>query len=215
MNNHQKLSRDIAGFLLQINAIKLNVEYPFTWASGLRSPIYCDNRRTLSYPKIRNSIASGLANLVSEHHPETELIAGVATGAIAHGVLTASNLNLPFVYVRSNAKGHGLGNQVEGCFEKNQKVVVIEDLVSTGKSSMAAIEALKEAGLNVLGMVSIFSYNLDVAVEKFRDGNCRFDSLSDYETLISMALDQGLISLEQLKELQTWRDDPAAWSASH
>lgn len=215
MTNRDQLARDIAGFLLQINAIKLNVENPFTWASGLRSPIYCDNRRTLSFPHVRQAIVDGFIQLVKTNYPHADVVAGVATGAIAHGVLTASALDLPFVYVRSSPKGHGMGNQVEGHVEKDQQVVVIEDLISTGKSSLAAIEALKGAGMRVLGMFSIFSYNLDLAQDKFKAANCPVSSLSNYDVLLSLALDEGMISREQLHELKKWRQDPVSWSAAH
>lgn len=204
-------SQIIAGKLLQINAIKLNPANPFTWASGWKSPIYCDNRKTLSYPEVRNAICDGFVKLVKEHYPQAEVIAGVATGAIAHGMLVADRLNLPFIYVRSAPKSHGLSNQIEGHFERGQKVVVIEDLISTGMSSLAAVEALRDAGCDVLGLLAIFTYEFDQATSSFARANVDFKTLSNYSTLIETALKQGTITNAQLELLKTWRENPDEW----
>ncbi len=203
---------DVAHSLLQINAIKLNVENPFTWASGLLSPIYCDNRRILSYPAIRRMVVDGLSVIVRDRFPEAGLVAGVATGGIAHGVLVAEKLGLPFVYVRSTPKSHGLASQIEGHFEKDQKTVVVEDLVSTAKSSVAAIEALSGAGLVIKGMVAIFTYGLDAAEKRLRDAACPFISLSNYQALVDLVKSQQTFSPGELAALQAWREDPEAWS---
>lgn len=197
--------------LLQIKAIKLNVNEPFTWASGIKSPIYCDNRKTLSYPKIRTFIRQEFVKIINEEFGDIDLIAGVATGAIAHGVLVAQELGVPFVYVRSSEKKHGLTNKIEGSYESGQSVVVIEDLVSTGKSSLNAVEALRSAGCDVKGMVAIFSYNLDKAIKNFEDAKCRLYTLSDYNELIAQAVESNYISEEQLKSLKKWREAPDDW----
>ncbi len=209
---HHHLATDIAKLLLQINAIKLNLENPFRWASGLLSPIYCDNRRILSYPDTRRMIVDGLSEVVTDHFPEAELVAGVATGAIAHGVLVAEKLGLPFIYVRRAPKGHGLASQIEGHFEQNQKTVVVEDLVSTAKSSVAAIEALSGAGLDVKGMVAIFTYGLEVAAKRLQDVACPFISLSNYQSLLALLKTQHRFAPEELIALQAWRENPEAWS---
>lgn len=206
-------SQIIAGKLLQINAIKLNPANPFTWASGWKSPIYCDNRKTLSYPEVRNAICDGFVKLIKECFPQTEVIAGVATGAIAHGMLVADRLNLPFIYVRSAPKSHGLSNQIEGQVERGQKVVVIEDLISTGMSSLAAVEALRDAGCNVLGLLAIFTYEFDQAASSFASANVNFKTLSNYSALIEIALNQGAITSAQLELLKTWRKNPEEWGA--
>ena len=202
----------VAGFLLQIKAIKLDVNKPFTWASGLKSPIYCDNRKTLSYPKIRTFIRQEFVKLINEAYGPVDLIAGVATGAIAQGVLVAQDLGLPFAYVRSSNKGHGLDNKIEGVVESGQSVIVIEDLISTGKSSLDAVKALRDAGCNVKGMVSIFTYNLKVADENFKAMNCTLNTLTDYDHLIKKALDQEFIKDFDLKSLIEWRENPQTWS---
>ncbi len=206
------MAREVAGYLLQINAIKLNAKNPFTWASGLRAPIYCDNRRILSFPDIRQDIAQKMAAMLQKHYPDVQVIAGVATGAIAPGVLVADRLRLPFVYVRSGAKSHGLGARVEGHVEKGLNVVVLEDLVSTGKSSMAAVYTLREAGLRVHGMTSIFTYGLKSAEENLTAGQCRLYSLSNYEALLERVKEEKLFPDEELKALHAWRKDPLKWS---
>jgi orotate phosphoribosyltransferase len=201
----------VAEKLLQVNAVKLNPENPFTWASGWKSPIYCDNRRILSFPYIRDFIKSELCNVVFEKFPDAELLAGVATAGIAWGAMVADQLKLPYVYVRPKPKEHGLGNQVEGYYEPGQRVVVIEDLVSTGKSSLQVVDILKQAGLEIAGMVSIFTYGFPVAEELFKQAGVRYFPLTDYPTLISLASEKGLLSAEQMEILLKWRTDPAGW----
>ena len=201
----------ISEYLLQIKAVKLNVKEPFTWASGLKSPIYCDNRKTLSFPKIRTYIRQQFVNIINEEYGSIDLVAGVATGAIAHGVLVAQELGLPFVYVRSAEKKHGLENLIEGYYESGQSVIVIEDLISTGKSSLNAVEALRGAGLKVKGMVAIFSYNLDKAIENFEKAKCQLITLADYNELISQAVKNNYISEKDLKSLVKWRENPEIW----
>ncbi len=201
----------VAEFLLQIKAIKLQPNDPFTWASGIKSPIYCDNRVTLSYPQIRTYIRQGYAESVLEHFGKPDVIAGVATGGIAQGALVAQELGLPFIYVRSEAKSHGMGNQIEGYFEPGQKVVVIEDLISTGGSSLKAIEALREAKLDVKGLVAIFTYGFDVAHSNFADAECPYVTLTDYPTMLKNALNSNLISSEEISSLQKWRENPKEW----
>lgn len=208
MDNYAK---KIAEYLLQIKAIKLQPSNPFTWASGWKSPIYCDNRKTLSFPDIRSYISGSFAEIVKDLYPMAEIIAGVATGAIAHGVLTADKLGLPFIYVRSGAKEHGLGNQIEGYFEKGQKVVVIEDLISTGGSSLGAVQALRDAGCEVLGMLAIFTYEFEKASAGFSAAECELRTLSNYSTLISTALDSGYITSNDTETLKLWRKDPSVW----
>jgi orotate phosphoribosyltransferase len=200
-----------AEYLLQIKAIKLQPSNPFTWASGWKSPIYCDNRKTLSFPEVRTFIASSFAAMIKDLYPDAELIAGVATGAIAHGALAADKLGLPFIYVRSGAKEHGLGNQIEGYFEPGQKVVVIEDLISTGGSSLNAVTALREAGCDVLGMVAIFTYEFKKATDAFASGNCRLNTLSNYSVLVETAVNTGYIGEAEVETLKKWRVDPANW----
>jgi orotate phosphoribosyltransferase len=211
MKCDSEVARIIASLLLQSKAIKLNAETPFTWASGIKSPIYCDNRQTLSFPQVRRQIALQLTKLAKEFFPEVTVIAGVATGAIAHGVLVAEELGLPFVYVRSAAKGHGMGNQVEGRIMPGEKTLVIEDLVSTGKSSLAAVKALREAGFLVEGMLAIFSYDLPEADKAMSENNCLLVTLSNYTCLLETALHEGRISPEELQLLAKWREDPHAW----
>ena len=201
----------ISEYLLQIKAIKLNVSEPFTWASGLKSPIYCDNRKTLSFPKIRTFIRQQFVEVINEEFGSVDLIAGVATGAIAHGVLVAQELGLPFVYVRSSEKKHGLENQIEGYFESGQSVVVIEDLVSTGKSSLNAVNALREAGCDVKGMLAIFSYSLQTAIKNFEKEKCPIFTLSNYDELLKQAIESNYISENDLKSLILWRKDPEKW----
>lgn len=207
----ENISRKIADYLLQIKAIKLQPSNPFTWASGWKSPIYCDNRKTMSFPEVRTYIRDSFAFTVGKLYPEVQLIAGVATGAIAHGALVAEKMELPFIYVRSEAKSHGLGNQIEGYYEQGQKVVVIEDLISTGGSSLNAVKALREAGCKVLGMVAIFTYGFKQADEGFAVENCRLDTLSNYNVLIDCAMNSGYIGKSEVETLQNWRIDPSKW----
>ena len=200
-------SKKIAKYLLEIKAVKLQPYNLFTWASGLKSPIYCDNRKTLSYPKIRDDIVREFVNLIKNKFPDVEVIAGVATGAIAIGALIANAMNLPFIYVRSSSKGHGLQNKIEGHAEKNSKIVVIEDLISTGGSSMEAVKALRSANLEVLGLCAIFTYGFNKSVKIFKDNNCIFYTLSNYQTLITQALDMKYIKEDDIAVLQKWRDN--------
>jgi orotate phosphoribosyltransferase len=202
----------VAEFLLQIKAIKLNVAQPFTWASGWQSPIYCDNRKTLSFPNIRTFIRQSYSQAIIEKFGKPDVIAGVATGGIAQGALVAQELGIPFIYVRSSAKGHGLGNQIEGVFEPGQTVVVIEDLISTGGSSLKAVEALKEAGCKVKGLVAIFTYGFAVAEENFEKAECPFVTLSNYDYLIEQALKSNYIGESDLQSLREWKENPAGWS---
>jgi orotate phosphoribosyltransferase len=204
-------AKKIAEYLLQIKAIKLQPSNPFTWASGWKSPIYCDNRKTLSFPEVRSYIRDSFSSLVKELYPEAEVIAGVATGAIAHGALVADKTGLPFIYVRSEAKEHGLGNQIEGFFTKGQKVVVIEDLISTGGSSLNAVKALRESGCEVLGMAAIFTYEFKKASDGFTAANCKLTTLSNYSSLIETALASGYINDADVETLKLWRVDPASW----
>ena len=201
----------VAEKLLQVNAVKLSPENPFTWASGWKSPIYCDNRKVLSFPFIRDYIKSELCNVVFEKFPDAELLAGVATAGIAWGAMVADQLKLPYVYVRPKPKEHGLSNQIEGFYEKGQKVVVIEDLVSTGKSSLQVVNVLKEAGLEISGMVSIFTYGFPVAEEVFSNAGVKYYPLTDYPTLIQLAAEKKIVSSDQLDVLLKWRNDPAGW----
>ncbi|MBT3748259.1 MAG: orotate phosphoribosyltransferase [Bacteroidetes bacterium] len=201
----------IASVLLDIEAVKLQPDKPFTWASGWKSPIYCDNRKTLYYPAARKTIQDEFARQIRDKYPDTEVIAGVATGAIALGVLVAQELNLPFIYVRSSAKKHGLGNQVEGAWTPGQKVVIIEDLVSTGGSSLAAAQALKEAGLEISGMMAIFTYGFTIARENFKKAEIELTTLSDYSTLIQQAANSDFISQEHVNILEEWRKAPSKW----
>jgi orotate phosphoribosyltransferase len=201
----------IAEYLLQIKAIKLQPSNPFTWASGWKSPIYCDNRKTLSFPEVRSYIRDSFVSIADAFYPEVELIAGVATGAIPHGALVADRMGLPFIYVRSEAKGHGLGNQIEGYFEKGQKVVVIEDLISTGGSSLGAVRALREAGCEVLGMAAIFTYEFKKASDAFTAEKCNLHTLCNYSILIDTALKTRYITEEDVETLKKWRADPSAW----
>ena len=202
----------IAAALLQIKAIKLNPANLFTWASGWHSPIYCDNRKILSHPAAREQVRDAFVELICAKYPSVEVIAGVATGAIAHGVLVAEAMGLPFIYVRSAPKGHGLENLIEGEYAAGQKVVVIEDLISTGGSSLAAARALQAAGLEVLGMVAIFTYAFDVAVSNFAAAGIALDTLSDYPALIALAEKQGYVRPEDIETLKRWREDPANFS---
>jgi orotate phosphoribosyltransferase len=201
----------IAEFLLQIKAIKLQPAKPFTWASGWKSPIYCDNRVTLSYPKVRTYIRQQFVNAINEKFAKPDVIAGVATGGIAQGALVAQELGLPFVYVRSEAKKHGMTNMIEGVVEKGQSVVVIEDLISTGGSSLKAVEALREAGCEVKGMAAIFTYGFKTADDNFKAAKCKLITLSNYDTLVKQALQSKYITEKDLKSLQEWRVNPSVW----
>ncbi len=204
-------SKKTAELLLQIKAIKLNPNDPFHWASGWKSPIYCDNRVTLSYPPVRVFLKQEIAKIVENKYGKPDVIAGVATGAIAIGILVAQELGVPFIYVRPEPKKHGRKNQIEGHLEKGQNVVVIEDLISTGKSSLNAVEALKESDAVVKGMVAIFSYGFDIATENFKEKNVELTTLSNYENLLEQALDSNYISEKELITLQEWRSSPSIW----
>ncbi len=201
----------IAEHLLQIKAIKLQPDDPFTWASGWKSPIYCDNRLALSYPRIRTYIRQELSKLIESKFGRPDIIAGVATAAIAQGVLVAEALGLPFVYVRPKSKDHGLKNQIEGDVQENQSCVVIEDLISTGSSSLQAVEALKKSGVIIKGMVSIFSYGFKIAEDNFKNANCIVYSLCNYDVLIEQAKLSGYVKETDLKTLLAWRENPAEW----
>lgn len=209
MKNTEK---EIAERLLKIKAIKLQPQNPFTWASGWQSPIYCDNRKTLSHPNIRTYIKSALVQSILNLYPEVEVIAGVATGAIAQGALVAEELGVPFIYVRSSPKGHGLENLIEGDLKPKQKVVVIEDLISTGGSSLKAVEAIRKDGSEVLGMVAIFSYGFPIAIEQFREANVPLNTLSNYDAVLEQALSTNYITPKELNTLKSWRLNPAEWN---
>jgi orotate phosphoribosyltransferase len=202
----------IAEMLLKIQAIKLSTEKPFTWSSGWKSPIYCDNRLSLSYPAIRTAIKDGLVSAIRENFSGAEAVAGVATAGIAQGALVAEALGIPFLYVRPKPKDHGMENLIEGKITKGQKVVVVEDLVSTGGSSLKAVQALREAGFSVMGMVSIFNYGFDVAAQNFSEAKVSLVSLSDYSNLLAFAQQQNTLTEKQLVSLKSWRVDPARWS---
>ncbi|MBR1927058.1 MAG: orotate phosphoribosyltransferase [Bacteroidales bacterium] len=203
--------RKLSAGLLRIGAVLLRPDEPFTWASGWRSPIYCDNRRILSDQALRSMVADAFAARVSGLYPDAEVIAGVATGAIAHGVLAADRLGKPFVYVRPKPKDHGTGSQIEGSLQEGAKVVVIEDLISTGMSSLAAVDALRKAGAEVLGMVAIFTYGFDVAAERFASAGVPLATLSNYGSLIDEATAEGLVGPGETELLRGWREDPANW----
>jgi orotate phosphoribosyltransferase len=208
----EKLAEIVANQLLQIKAIKLQPANPFTWASGWKSPIYCDNRKTLSYPHVRDFIKLEFARLVLEKYPEVDIIAGVATGAIAQGALVSDAINKPFIYIRSAAKGHGMTNLIEGDLKPGQKVVVIEDLISTGGSSLKAVEAVREAGAELLGMLAIFTYGFPVATEAFEEAGVELTTLSSYEQMIPFASESGYVTAADVETLQEWRKDPANWN---
>ena len=210
--NEQETSMALASFLLQIKAIKLNPANPFTWASGLKSPIYCDNRVTLSYPQVRTFIREGFKNMCLDKFGTPDVIAGVATGGIPQGALVAQELGLPFVYVRSEKKSHGMNNQVEGIINSGQSVVIIEDLVSTGKSSLNAVEALREKGAVIKGMLAIFTYGMDIAAENFKKNKCELFTLTNYDALIKKAAEENYIRENDLASLMEWKKDPQAWS---
>ena len=199
--------------LLQINALKINAAEPFTWASGWKSPVYCDNRRVLSHPYVRDFVKSELANMILSEYPDADAIAGVATAGIAHGVMAADLLKLPFLYVRASAKTHGMGNRIEGELTPGHKVVVIEDLVSTGKSSLEAAEAIREAGGEVVGMCALFTYGFPQATEAFAAAGIPLSTISDYAALMELAVEKNIIMADELAELAAWRENPAAWRA--
>lgn len=212
MIKNKDTAKKTAELLLQIKAIKLQPNEPFTWASGWKSPIYCDNRSTLSYPTIRTYLRQKIANLITDTYGKPDVIAGVATGAIALGALVAEELGLPFVYVRPEAKKHGRKNQIEGMLERGSNVVVIEDLISTGQSSLKAVKALKEANTTVKGMVAIFSYGFKIAEENFKNDNIDLITLSDYDSLIEQAVDTKYISEKEVETLNDWRKNPSNWN---
>ena len=205
------LENIFAGKLLKVKAIKLQPNNPFTWASGWKSPFYCDNRKTLSYPELRTFVKIEIARLISEQFAEVDAIAGVATGAIPQGALVADALNLPFVYVRSKPKDHGLENLIEGELKPGMKVVVVEDLISTGGSSLKAVEAIRNNGCEVVGMVASYTYGFDVAAQAFRDANVQLYTLTNYEAVVEEALRIGYIAQEDVALLNDWRKDPANW----
>ena len=206
------IAKETAKLLLQINAIKLNPKNPFTWASGWKSPIYCDNRIILSYPKIRKLICDFLASLIDQNIKDYDLIAGVATGAIGVGMLVANKLDKPFIYVRSDRKKHGRKNNIEGFYKKDQKVVVIEDLISTGKSSLDACDSLMSENLKIKSLVSIFNYNFDISEENFKSKKIEYFSLCSYNYLIDYALENNFFSSSEIDELRKWRNDPINWN---
>jgi orotate phosphoribosyltransferase len=208
---NQDTAIKIADYLLQIKAIKLQPTKPFVWASGWKAPIYCDNRRTLSYPKIRNFLRDQFVKVISEKMPKPDVICGVATGGIAHGMMIADAMNLPFCYVRAEAKVHGLANLIEGVVGAGQKVVIIEDLISTGKSSLKAVSSLRNAGCTVQGMISIFTYNFKIAADAFKKEKCPVYHLCDYETLMKESLKKGTITKQDLALLKSWREAPDKW----
>jgi orotate phosphoribosyltransferase len=205
------VAREIAGHLLDIEAVRLRPESPFTWASGWRSPIYCDNRLTLSHSAIRDRIKGILSQAIAQAYPQAGAVAGVATAGIAHGVLAADALSLPFAYVRASAKGHGMGNRIEGELKPGTKVVVIEDLISTGGSSLSAVEALREADLEVVGLLALFTYGFERAQKAFEQAQCPVHTLSDYATLIDLAMTRGLVAERDRASLEQWRNAPEAW----
>ncbi len=206
-----KTAEKTAESLLNIQAVKLNKNEPFTWASGWKSPIYCDNRKTLSYPEVRTYIRDEFAAVIEKLYPNVDVIAGVATGAIANGALVADKLNKPFVYVRPDKKSHGMKNQVEGAIKEGQTVVVVEDLISTGGSSLKAVDALRDAGCKVVGMVAIFSYGFAVAEDNFKASKVDLTILTDYNTMINQAKEAGFVSSDDVKSLKEWRLSPSTW----
>lgn len=209
----KRVEKKIAEKLLKIRAIKLQPTMPFTWASGWKSPIYCDNRKTLSYPETRTAIKDEFCKLIKDKYPNAEVIAGVATGAIAQGALIAEALGLPFVYVRSAPKGHGLENLIEGDLKPHQKVVVIEDLISTGGSSLKAVEAIRDNGADVLGMMAIFTYEFPAATEAFKEHKVELTTLSNYSSMLEVALEIDYIAHNEMETLQEWRKSPSTWEA--
>lgn len=208
MNN---VAEQVASHLLQIKAVKLEPKNPFTWASGWKSPIYCDNRKTLSYPQVRTYIRNQFVALIKNKYPNVEVIAGVATGAIAQGALVAQELGLPFIYVRSSAKNHGLENLIEGEYQAGQKVVVIEDLISTGGSSLQTVKALRDVGCEVLGLAAIFTYGFQKATDNFAEARCQLDTLSNYDAMIDLAVKTGYVQLGEVEKLKEWRISPETY----
>lgn len=211
----KSVARQAAGYLLDIKAVLLRPSEPFVWASGWHSPIYCDNRKILSYPQMRSMFAMWMSERVKELYPDAQVIAGVATGAIALGALVADRLSLPFIYVRPKPKDHGTGSQIEGILEKGSKVVVIEDLISTGMSSLAAVDALRKAGANVLGMVAVFTYGFELSVSRFKEEGVKLDTLSDYNALLEEAALCGYIKESEYNILQEWRVSPQTWNINN
>lgn len=197
--------------LMDIKAVMLRPEKPFLWASGWHSPIYCDNRRILSYPRMRTQVAQSIADIIASKYPQVEIIAGVATGAIAHGVMVADKLEKPFIYVRPKPKDHGTGSQIEGILESGKKVVIVEDLISTGMSSLAAVDALRKDGAEILGMVAIFTYGFAISSEQFAAAGVELTTLSDYKALVEMAKETGYINESDYKVLNEWRISPSTW----
>jgi orotate phosphoribosyltransferase len=208
---HMTNEKAVAEKLLQVAAVKLSPDQPFTWASGWKSPIYCDNRKVLSFPFVRDFIKSEMCNVVFEHFPQAEVLAGVATAGIPWGAMAADQLKLPYIYVRPKPKEHGLGNQIEGSYQRGQRVLVIEDLISTGKSSLQVVNVLRNAGVEVVGMVSIFTYGFSIAEKAFADAGVPYRSLTDYAQLISLAVEKGQVTPETEQLLLQWRNDPANW----
>ncbi len=205
-------SKHFAEKLMQIKALQMNLQKPYTWASGWHSPVYCDNRKTLSFPYVRDFVKSELANMVLEHFPDAEVIAGVATAGIPHGVMAADLLKLPFIYVRAKPKEHGMGNQIEGVLTPGQKVVIIEDLVSTGKSSLQVVDVLRAEGADVIGMCALFTYGFPVADEAFTKANVPLFTISNYQALMEVAEEKGLFKPEEKATLEQWRVDPGNWN---
>ena len=210
LNNDKALK--VAEFLLQIKAVKLQPNNPFQWSSGWNSPIYCDNRKVLSYPAVRTYVRQTFVKAITEKYGTPDVIAGVATGGIAIGALIAEEMGLPFIYVRSSAKAHGMQNQIEGAYEKDQNVVVIEDLISTGGSSIKAINALREGGLKIKGLAAIFTYGFDLAIKNFKDADCDFITLSNYDLLIEQAVTENYITAEDVESLTSWKNNPENWN---
>ncbi len=205
------IATEFAARLLEVKAVKVQPDEPFTWASGWKSPFYCDNRKTLSYPKLRTFVKDNLAKLVKDNFSEADAVAGVATGAIAQGALVADMLGLPFCYVRSKAKDHGMGNLIEGTLPQGSKVVVVEDLISTGGSSLKAVEALRAAGFEVVGMVAAYTYGFPIAEQAFQNAGVKLLTLTNYEAVVSAAIESGYITASQQPTLNEWRKDPANW----
>lgn len=203
--------KTVAEKLLQVNAVKLNPKEPFTWASGWKSPIYCDNRKLLGYPYVRDFIKSEMCNVIFEKFPDAELLAGVATAGIAWGAMASDQLKLPYIYVRPKPKEHGLGNQIEGYYEKGMKTIIIEDLISTGKSSLQVVDVVRNAGLDVIGMVSIFTYGFEAAATACSDAGVPTISLTNYPTLIELAIEKGTIDPEDQNTLLNWSKNPSEW----
>jgi len=210
LNNDKALK--VAEFLLQIKAVKLQPNNPFQWSSGWNSPIYCDNRKVLSFPKVRTYVRQTFVKAITEKYGQPDMIAGVATGGIAIGALIAEEMGLPFIYVRSSAKAHGMQNQIEGSYEKGQNVVVIEDLISTGGSSIKAIHALREGGLEIKGLAAIFTYGFDIAIKNFKDADCDFITLSNYDLLIKQAVAENYVTENDVKSLESWKTNPENWN---